>query len=233
MEPVAEIYATRLPRITSGPVSWSLPLFEPTARALLDALLWDEAERCYQRLLEVVSRDPCVTLWAICTADAAENRVLCTLGDIARWLLAGGIRQHLRWTDEQLSSPSALEPARWNHWNELVRASATAVDPHRELDDTTEDESCLVLLIHNAHQWLEACIDQQPEVGDAEDCRSTCLPRWLINRLNQGGTTLAGRSAARQCSSGPGRASDAENRRRPVSMDVSHPHSATAAFGGA
>lgn len=183
MEPMAEIYVARFPRISSGSDSWSLPLFEPAAWSLVEVLLSDKADRHYEHLLESASLDASLTLWAVCEAGASDGRELHTLADVARWLLTTGIRQHLRWTDEQLGSPPAVGQATWDRWSNLASVSVGAVDPFRQQDDAAENEASLLALVHNAGQWLEACIDPRPEAENAGDSKTTCLPPWLADQL--------------------------------------------------
>jgi signal transduction histidine kinase len=136
-------------------------------------------------LLESVRADASLTLWSVCTADALEGRRLATLTTVAQWLRSSGLRRHLRWTEQQLSSPTTVGPATWERWKELAENSARAAGLALETDHAAEQANSLPTLLYNAAHWLEASVDPPPAPTDIGAAAVDCLPSWLVEQLGK------------------------------------------------
>lgn len=177
----------RLPRLVSGNSVWYLPLNDCAASELARLLVMDELAEREGLAAQLMSVDPCVTLWVACAVggqierdQASDAAPRCVL-DLARWLARGPGRL-LKWSPDELAA-AAAKPEHRSRWRELaadgVGVGALAAEPIE--DDDVAAEAFLYGLLHNAADWLGSC---GPRVSVFKE-QSGCLPRWLANRLRE------------------------------------------------
>ena len=160
----------RLPPLPAGPLRWRLPLSGATACELAGALTAADQER-QSRVLNLLARDPLLTLWSACLQSSTTIEPPLSLPDVGNWLSEHGWRELGKVEAGESGETSERYEAIRETFVTSVAACGAARDPHLQLCG----------LLHGAADWLAAC-------GPALDNESTAvaespLPAWLVELL--------------------------------------------------
>jgi hypothetical protein len=150
-------------------------------------------------MLDALVADPSLTLWSVCTASATgAGTELCTLGEVAQWLHSFGLHHALHWTNEDLSSQPQASPSDAARWAHLARISTEAMRAAEPPEKWADDQAPLVGMLSNAPQWLASCYVPLPAPSPSQDVFRSCLPDWLMHRLNELGQSAQAIDSARR-----------------------------------
>ncbi len=161
-----------LPPLVAGEGRWILPAADASAAALVGRLLADDASAADESLAVVLSSDPPLLLWTVCTAARKDNLRPRCVDDVARWLTEN-VLEVLQWEDGR---PEALRaPENEAHADRVAAALEVAELAARLVGGgrPAAELPFLLGLLHNAGDWLGTTGDQP--AGDVP----TPLPRWL------------------------------------------------------
>ena len=181
----------RLPPLWVDDCACRLPLCEPSAAALLSALLDPHGDRSLGTLAEALSLDPALALWGAYHHAAHSSGVnRPNIEELAVWLATHrgailrassdpGRAEHA--TTGAAASVAPLTPAERKRIAAAATASVAAAEQAARKTKTLADPKYLVALLNDASSWLVA--------GGCRAEAVAALPGWL-------GAT-SGKSAAR------------------------------------
>jgi signal transduction histidine kinase len=175
----AQVAMQFLPPLTAGPQVWRLPLADPTAAALAEALI-GKAEGRAERIGQALSHDAALALWAVVRAHQMDRGQFDTVADLAGWL-SGRCLDALRWPTQDAGDTSGPSTSAKREWADLTARSVAAAIGSEELAraETESDppRAFLLGLLHAAREWLDGA---GPSVSSPD---GSCLPRRLAQQL--------------------------------------------------
>lgn len=170
-----------LPPVKAGPIVCRLPLSDPSAAVLAEALLAGTAERL-DLLRDALAHDAALTLWVVIRAHQLDRQQFDTVAAVAAWL-AQRCLDAFDWPAGQVTAASEPSTAAARHWADLTARSvsvalgATELGDGRIADDA--QHAYLLGLLHASGEWLES--------GGAGDAVTAIdiLPEPLATRLSR------------------------------------------------
>lgn len=172
---------TCLPRLTVGPSAWRLPLLEHTAAGLARHFVNDASDNRRERLTDLLTDDPVLTLWSACRATSADTQSPTGIKELADWLCEHGLTA-LQWCTDELTLHPAPERKKVVGWaDRAAKAVATARCAKRLADKTDSERAYLFGLLHGSVEWLSSS-GSQVSLTDVKS-EATCLPRWLAHMV--------------------------------------------------
>ncbi len=158
----------------------SLPFADRSAQEMESAWLRiSRRERC-RDLVELLSRDPAVTLWVVTAAYCRDQREVTDLADAARWLEENTFRGFSWHTADETCVDRSARAALGRltaagvvvgQWAEQAAAAKPHVCPR---------QARLLGLLHNADRWPRITADGNVQLqGQHSD-----MPPWLAEQLD-------------------------------------------------
>ncbi len=163
-----------LPSLVTPHGEFRLPLAEPTAERLFDALLCNEPQRRREHFRAAVDGDPALTIWTLAQAHTQGNDALLTSNALADWLAEQPARFFLPgWIAGERGDDSPLaefaEPTGCS-----LAVAQLAEEFARHIAADTE-RAFLFGLVHLGSGWLSESV-----IGDAPPRPlSSVLPQWV------------------------------------------------------
>jgi signal transduction histidine kinase len=147
-----------LPPVKAGPFVCQLPLADPSAAALAEALLAGAVERP-ELLRDALAEDAALTLWAIIRASQLDGRQPDTIADVADWL-SQRCHEAFDWPRGQVAAASEPSTAAKRQWADLTARSVAVALGATELGEREikgdRRHAYLLGLLHAAGEWLQS-----------------------------------------------------------------------------
>jgi signal transduction histidine kinase len=144
-----------LPAVSLSGACWHLPLADPTAGALLAALLADSAEETTGLLRTAVAQDPALLLWCVLRAQPERRDHFRSIAAVAQWL-AERLPDELAWTSEFSCTWDVSRHARWAGLAESSLQTAHLAEALARQASADPDQAFFLGLLHHAPDWLAA-----------------------------------------------------------------------------
>jgi signal transduction histidine kinase len=183
-----------LPSLNSKLGTWRLPLADPTAEFLTDALLGNAPERRRELLRAALRGDPSLAIWGLAQAHTQGRDDLKSVSALADWLAKRPPhffrpeRSHVEADHDSASLDDFVEPAGCSlAVAELSAefAAATGAD---------EDQAYLLGLVHLGSAWLAEASSSAPAFSPDE-----LLPGWLAEETQQARSPFLQESPVAAC----------------------------------
>jgi signal transduction histidine kinase len=154
-----------LPPLGRNTHRWVVPLWGSTAQQLIAALLARDVEARRTVLRELLTSDPAMLLWTVCTAEARDASPLDTIEKCADWLAEQNLAERLVGCELQHDGIEA---------GSYLPLLASSLGSKR--DEVPE-------VLANTQQWMTLG-------GVSEKHLPKCVPDWLAEALAQANTAI-------------------------------------------
>jgi signal transduction histidine kinase len=183
-----------LPSLNNSLGTWRLPLADPTAEFLTDALLGNAPERRRELFRAALRGDPAFAVWGLAQAYAHQHDDLRSVSALADWLAEQPPpffrpeRSHGEADEDCASLDDFVEPA---------GCSLAVAELSAELAAATgadEEQSYFLGLVHLGPAWLAEASSSTPTLA-----ADHLLPGWLAEETRQARSPYSGQSPRAAC----------------------------------